>query len=214
MFEYYLSYRRKRNLLLAALLIGAAVMLFAGARMRRAEALQKSIAGEVIRFHVLANSDSSQDQALKLKVRDVLLSYMNELLSDSSGIEETRELLTSHLDEMESLAATCIREQGYTYPVRAALVTDDFPQKTYGDCTFPAGEYEALRISIGNARGHNWWCMVYPGLCFTEESGAYVSEESKELLKHVLTEEEFDLVTEGGKIQFKFRLWEYLKGKM
>lgn len=211
MFYEYLYYRKKLRMLLAAIFFGMAATLFLGVQQQKAETMQQHIASEVIRFHVLANSDSEEDQELKLQVRDAILADLEEMLADSTTIEESRERISGQLSNIEEEAEAVIRKEGYDYPVKAALVTDDFPEKTYGDCTFPAGAYEALRVSIGAAGGHNWWCMVYPGLCFTEESGAYVSTESKELLKQVLTEEEFRLVAEKGNVQFRFKLLDMLK---
>ena len=211
MVDYYLSCKRKYGLLLAAVLLGLLASVLCAFRTGRERGLQESIARQVIRFHILANSDEEEDQELKLQVRDVILKQLELLLEDSGSVEESRAIIRENLESIEETAEAAVRSRGFFYPVHAGLVRDELPQKTYGDCTFPAGEYEALRVSIGEAKGHNWWCMVYPGLCFTEESGAYVSEESKELLKHVLTEEEFELVAKEQRITVKWKLWELWK---
>ena len=191
---------RKRWMTAVAVTLGLAAAALGLYQGNRQASLQQSIAGEVIRFHILANSDSQEDQELKLAVRDEVLPSLEELLEGSSGVDDSRGRLREHVDEIQAEAQQYVREAGYGYEVTAELCRDRFPQKTYGDCIFPAGEYEALRIKIGEAAGHNWWCMVYPGLCFTEENGAYVSEESKELLHQVLTEEEFELVAGEGRL--------------
>ena len=98
-----------------------------------------------------------------------------------------------------------IRREGYAYPVTAGLTTAYFPEKTYGDCTFPPGEYEALQIKIGEAEGHNWWCVLYPSLCFVDDTHGVVTEEKKEELKNVLTEEEYDTITDTPRIKITFK---------
>ncbi len=203
-----------RNIIfaIAAVVIGLAAAVFGLYQGRREAMLQQSIAGEVIRFHILANSDSEEDQELKLTVRDEVLLYLEALLEGSEGVEDSRQRIRKSLEEIREVAQECVEEQGYSYPVTAKLVKDNFPQKTYGDCIFPAGNYEALRIEIGEGQGHNWWCMVYPGLCFTEDNGAYVSQESKELLHQVLTEEEFQLVTGEGRLVLRSGFLRWLTG--
>lgn len=157
--------------------------------------LQRDLAEEVFRFHVLANSDSKEDQALKMEVKEAVISYMKEQLPQSDNVEVTKAWARAHTDEIEKLAHRLIEEKGYEYPVKAKVTTCDFPDKTYGDITFPAGEYEALRIEIGEAEGQNWWCVLYPNLCFIDAVHAVVPKEGKEELKAVLDEETYDMVT-------------------
>ena len=157
--------------------------------------MQENLAREVFRFHVLANSDSEEDQTLKMQVKEAVISYMREELPQSDSVERTKTWATSHTNEIEKLAEAIIREQGYAYAVNAKVTTCDFPDKTYGDITFPAGKYEALRIEIGEAKGKNWWCVLYPNLCFIDAVNAVVPKEGKEELKEVLDEETYDMVT-------------------
>jgi len=192
-------------MIIAALTIGLLAASLFYIHEKKEEKIQQGIAEEVIRFHVLANSDAYKDQELKLEVRDLVLRYLENELRDCESVDQTRRKIRNKLAALEQLAGNYVQDRGYAYSVTAELVKDDFPEKTYGDCTFPAGEYEALRINIGEANGRNWWCMVYPGLCFTEETGAYVSEENKTILKHVLTEEEFDQLTKENRIKLRFR---------
>lgn len=204
--EDYDFYRWKRWITAAALLTAVLVSVIFYVQERKEVKIQQGIAEEVIRFHVLANSDTQGDQDLKMEVRDVVLEYLTVALEDCKTVGETRGRIIKELGKLEELAVGYVQSRGYDYQVSAELVTDEFPEKIYGDCTFPSGEYEALRIKIGEAQGHNWWCMVYPGLCFTEETGAYVSEENKTMLKHVLTEEEFEVLTKENRIKIRFRL--------
>lgn len=177
----------------------------------RAAKIQQGIAAQVIRFHVLADSDSAWDQANKLAVRDAVLDYLNDVLPENMNVVQTENFIENHLKNIRQVAEETLARRDCSDPVQAQLVQDDFPEKTYGDCTFPAGTYEALRISIGRAEGHNWWCMIYPGLCFNGESGFSISEENKTLLKGVLTEEEFQTVVGEGKIHLGFKILKFLE---
>ena len=157
--------------------------------------MQEDLAKEVFRFHVLANSDSEEDQALKMQVKEAVISYMQEEIPESDSVETTKEWTRSHLDVIVNLAKAVVREEGYDYPVMAEVTTCDFPDKTYGDITFPSGRYEALRIEIGEANGQNWWCVLYPNLCFIDAVHAVVPEEGKKDLKKVLQEDTYEMVT-------------------
>lgn len=157
--------------------------------------MQQELAEEVFRFHVLANSDSDEDQALKMQVKEAVIAYMKEEIPKSDSVEMTKEWARSHLDAIVNLAEAIISEEGYAYEVTAEVTTCDFPDKTYGDITFPAGEYEALRIEIGEAKGQNWWCVLYPNLCFIDAVHAVVPEEGKKDLKKVLEEDTYEMVT-------------------
>ncbi len=157
--------------------------------------LQQNLAEEVFRFHVLANSDTKEDQKLKMQVKEAVIAYMREQLPNSDSVEMTKAWALSNQAEIEKLAEELIQEKGYDYSVCAKVTTCEFPEKTYGDVTFPPGEYEALRIEIGEARGQNWWCVLYPNLCFIDAVHAVVPDEGKEELKEVLDEQTYDMVT-------------------
>ena len=167
------------------------------------ETAQKHMAEEVLRFHVLANSDRKEDQELKMTVKDEVVSWL-EAKMDCDSLEETKNFIRSHLTGIEEVAEETVRREGYSYPVQAALEWTDFPEKSYGDVTFPAGSYEALRIQIGEAKGHNWWCVLYPNLCFIDSVQAVVPEKGKKQLKHVLTDDEYDMVTATSKFKVKW----------
>lgn len=195
------------SLLIAALLTGMITWrIDQGAEAK----LQEHLAGEVLRFHVLANSDSEEDQTLKLKVRDAVLDTMEAALPKGLDVEATKEWARTHTDGIRAAAERTIRENGYDYPVSAAVTTSYFSDKTYGDVTFPAGNYTALRVEIGEAKGQNWWCVLYPNLCFLDAVNAVVPEEGKQKLEQVLTEEEYRQVTAGGKFEIRFKLPELL----
>jgi stage II sporulation protein R len=157
--------------------------------------MQGELAEQVFRFHVLANSDSEEDQALKMKVKEAIIAYMKQELPESDSVETTKKWARENLVQIEQVAAEIIAEEGYEYSVKAEVTTCDFPDKTYGDITFPAGEYEALRIEIGQAKGQNWWCVLYPNLCFIDAVHAVVPEKGKNELKEVLEEDTYEMVT-------------------
>ena len=157
--------------------------------------MQDELARQVFRFHVLANSDSEEDQALKMKVKEEIITYMKQELPESDSAETTKKWARENLVQIEDMAAGIIAEEGYEYSVKAEVTTCDFPDKSYGDITFPAGEYEALRIEIGQAKGQNWWCVLYPNLCFIDAVHAVVPDEGKEDLKEVLEEDTYEMVT-------------------
>ncbi len=184
-------------ILIMALCIAA---LFTWIMYERADAasraeLQEHLAEEVLRFHVLANSDSEEDQSLKIKVRDSVLAFLEENMPETDSASETTAWAREHIDAIEEVGRDTVAASGADQTVSAAVTTCWFPDKSYGDITFPAGNYEALRIEIGAAKGHNWWCVLYPSLCFLDTTNAVVPEEGKQKLKNVLTEEEYAEVT-------------------
>ena len=172
----------------------------------RISRIQGSLSKEVFRFHVLADSDSDEAQRVKLKVRDKVLEYMKQTMpgnEDMVSASQTKRWAKEHLREIEDIAESVIREEGYSYRAKAEVSVSYFPDKRYGDITFPQGYYEALRIKLGKAKGHNWWCVLYPNLCFTSATCAVVDEEGKEELKEVLTDEEYEMVTAASDFKIK-----------
>ena len=169
--------------------------------------MQAHLAEEVLRFHVLANSDSDEDQALKLKVRDAVREVLEENMPEMEDAADTKAWIRTNIDAIEEISRETVDAEGAEYPVNAAVTTCWFPDKSYGDVTFPAGNYEALRIEIGAAEGHNWWCVLYPGLCFLDTTNAVVPEEGKQKLKNVLTEEEYSRVTATSDFKIGWFFW-------
>lgn len=159
----------------------------------RDEALAADIAPKILRFHVLANSDSARDQALKLYIKDLLLEKIRDdaAVKQIAGKEELKAYILSESSTLEADAEDFIHSFGYDYGVRVGIETCRFPVRTYGDMTFPAGMYEAVRVTIGNGAGHNFWCVLYPSLCYTDSIHASMSEKSKETLKDLIPEDDF-----------------------
>lgn len=203
-------YEKKKRICVAVAIAMAVLVTGAVVRQKemfvevKMEQVQKRMAKEVFRFHVLANSDSEDDQALKMRVKENVIQYMKEDIPYSDSAKTTKEWARTHVAEIEQEAERVIKKAGYDYPVKAEVTNCYFPDKTYGDVTFPKGEYEALRIEIGEAEGRNWWCVLYPNLCFIDAINAVVPEEGKEELKEVLDEEEYEMVTAGRKFKIKW----------
>lgn len=169
--------------------------------------LQQHLADEVLRFHVIANSDSDRDQELKLQVRDAVLDYFEQEMPDSADAAQAASWARKHTAEIETVSRNALASAGSDDEVNAAVTTCFFPDRTYGDLTFPAGNYEAVRVEIGEARGHNWWCVLYPNLCFLDSTNAVVPDEGKKKLKNVLTEEEYSSITAASEFRIGWFFW-------
>ena len=176
-----------------------------------AENVSTDIAESVFRLHILANSDSKEDQELKIKVRNSLLDYMNSLCSNCKSKEEAITLVEQNKEKFREIALNTVKENGYNYDVKINIGNFQFPTKNYGDISLPAGFYDALRVEIGEAKGQNWWCVMFPPLCFVDISSGIVPDESKKLMEDSLSEEEFALVSDSSntEIQFKFKILEF-----
>ena len=176
-------------------------------------AVSKDISESVLRLHVIANSDTTQDQELKLKVRDQVLSYMNMVCKDATSKQEAIIIANEHIEDFRQIALHTIHENGYDYCVDIKIGNFSFPTKVYGDIRLPSGFYDAVRIEIGEAKGQNWWCVMFPPLCFVDVSSGIVPEDSKETIKNDLSQEEFTLISnqDDSSIHFKFKLIEFFQ---
>ncbi len=190
-----------------ALLLGlCAAMLWGAWSMQRQDALAR----KMIRLHVIANSDSAEDQALKLEVRDRVLDFTTTVLQRSADMEDAQLRLREELTRIESIAQQEISAQGYDYQVTAQLASTEFPLKEYDGFSLPAGEYMALRLVIGEGEGQNWWCVVYPPLCT-----AAATDMPRTAIQAGLTDDDINLITEedtGYVLKFRsVELWEQLR---
>ena len=177
------------------------------------DAVSEDIEKSVFRLHVIANSDSKDDQNLKYIVRDGILDYINKLSANCSSKEEVILLANENKEELYKIAKKIIEKNGYNYNVNISIGNFEFPTKTYGDISFPAGNYDALRVEIGEAKGQNWWCVMFPPLCFIDVTSGVVPDESKQTIKDNLSNEEYDLISDSNSpdIKFKFSLIEFFK---
>lgn len=174
-----------------------------------AKTISQDLSNNFFRLHILANSDSESDQALKLKVRDNIIEYMNTISYDGLSKKEAINLTSQNLDNFKKIAEDTIQKEGYYYPVSLEIGNFYFPTKEYGNVSLPAGYYDALKIEIGEAKGKNWWCSLFPPLCFVDISSGVIDEEAEEELKNNLTEEEFAIITNNSDtVKFKFKLIE------
>lgn len=202
--------RRKPPIMLISLLIGLlAAALWGGWSLGE----QQKLADKVVRLHILANSDSQEDQALKLEVRDSVLARAEEILMASDGRREAEESLRRHLEELAALAGETVEAEGYTYPVTVELANTLFPTREYTGFRLPAGDYLALRVVIGEGGGRNWWCVVFPPLCAQS-----TTDLAQTAMSAGLSGEDVALMTEinsGYVLKFKsIELWEWLKGRL
>lgn len=189
---------------------------FVGAKQVKSdEEIVKDISEKLIRFHVIANSDEEVDQQLKIKVKDNIINYIFPKLKDSKSIDESRDILHNNNKQILKIAEKTIKENGYNYSVNSTLDRENFPEKNYGNITLPQGEYEAYRVIIGSGQGKNWWCVMFPPLCFVDVTKGQVSDkETEETMKRVLDNDEYTEISnknDKNKIKIKFKIVEIIK---
>ncbi len=211
--------KKERYFLFGAGILGLMMTLLIGYFTKGySETVQSGLSNHLIRFHVIANSDAPEDQALKNQVRDAVLERMKPLLKESENLEETRQLLQASISTIQETAEEVIHDHEKDYSVQVTLGPSLFPTKRYGDVVLPPGEYEALKIEIGEAIGQNWWCVMFPPLCFVDITHGVIPEESKEQLQSILTEEEYDLIlavesSEDIPVKIRFKIVEWWQEK-
>lgn len=171
--------------------------------------LQQQIATQVLRFHIRANSDTVADQQKKLRIKQSLLEWLTPILSENTSKSETIQCIRKNLPDIRKEATRMAAPE----PVTVTLQKEWFPEKTYGTCTFPEGIYDALRVDIGQAKGHNWWCVLYPSLCFADALEPSLTEEGEEKLQQVLDEDAYDLLLHPQKLKIRFRLEFFLRNR-
>lgn len=187
--------KKKMSILLTLAIIITMFSAYKSNSIKAAGVSIENISNKLIRFHVIANSDNESDQALKLQIRDKVLQYISPKLNNSKSIEESRKILDIENENILNIAKEVINENGYSYDVESTLSKEYFPVKTYGNITLPQGKYEAYRIVIGSGEGQNWWCVMFPPLCFVDVTkGSIAYEETEKQMKEVLNEKEYDRV--------------------
>lgn len=206
-----------RLIILVLSLIGviSLMTLTISGEVNNINSLSENYKEKLIRFHVIANSDSEEDQELKLKVRDAVIGYLQPKLSKSKSISQSEEIIKNEYDQIERISENIIKENGYTYDIKVGIEYSNFPTKQYSSVVLPAGEYKALKIVIGEGTGKNWWCVMFPPLCFIDEENGVIDKATDEKLKEVLTEEEYNLIThktkeEVNRVEVKFKIAEII----
>ncbi len=177
------------------------------------KAVSTGLSNNVFRLHIIANSDSIEDQNLKYIIRDNLIKYMNTLCENCSSKEEVICIVKNNLQDFKNIAEQVIKENGYNYSAQVEIGNFEFPTKTYGDISLPTGYYDALRVKIGQSSGKNWWCVMFPPLCFINPSTGIVTDESKQVLKQNLSNEEYLIISNSDKNEysFKFKIIEFFE---
>lgn len=181
------------------------------------EKTEAILASGVIRLHVIANSDSPEDQNLKLAVRDRVLSESGNMFSEDCSIASARKEFTQSLEKIKCIAEEVIKENGADFNVRVSLGKSSFPTKKYGSLILPAGNYEALKIEIGEAAGRNWWCVLFPPLCFVDESCVDANTEAVHSIRENIGDEIAPLTypAESTKLRFKtYEIWQKNREKL
>lgn len=208
----------KKNFL--PLLFIAIIFVFIGTYLTKQTdtyKIQKEIADSIIRFHVRANSDSEEDQELKILVKNRIVQFLEIELQSAASLDEARNILYDVKDEIAGIALEVIREEGYEYNVNVYFEQSYFPMKVYGDMSFPPGEYEAFRVDIGDACGKNWWCVLYPPLCFVDSTYSVVPDDTKSQFQDVLSDEAYRAITmddlEENTYEFRFKFLKFLNRK-
>lgn len=177
-----------------------------------ASSISSDLSKSVFRLHVIANSDSDEDQSLKLQVRDKLLDYMNSITANARSKDDAIKIAQDHQKDFQIIAEQTILDKGYSYPVTVEIGNYEFPTKHYGDITLPSGYYDALRVKIGDACGHNWWCVMFPPLCFVDVTSGIVPDSSKEQLKENMSSEDYSIISNDNSVtEFKFKIVELFK---
>jgi stage II sporulation protein R len=178
------------------------------------EKIQGGIADSVLRLHVRANSNSDYDQLLKEEVKNMVLDSLFDELPNKATKEESISYILENIEKITEVAEQTMRLNGYDYSVRAHITKSFFPTVAYGDVLFPAGNYDALRIDIGESVGENWWCVMFPPLCYVDLSVAELAPEDKVALKYALTSDEYEIVTSrSNDVAVKFKIVEWWQNR-
>jgi stage II sporulation protein R len=209
---------RKKLVMLFTLLliiIGSTTIYIKG-EMKKVDNTVPVFKEKLIRFHVIANSDSDEDQKLKLKVRDEIIAYLDPMLDKSKSIEQSEQIINENKDKIVEVSSKVIKDNEYKYDVKVELGYSNFPTKQYSNIVLPAGNYKALKVVIGEGKGKNWWCVMFPPLCFVDIDNGITSEKTEDNLKKVLSEKEYNMIAEQGKtniedIELKFKIIEVIQ---
>ncbi len=203
-------------LILSLIAIISVMTISISGEVKKISTASEDYKDKLIRFHVIANSDSDEDQNLKLKVRDAIIDYLQPKLLKSESIEESESIIKKEYSELEKISKNIILENGYNYDIQVGIDYSEFPTKQYSNVILPAGEYKALRIIIGEGKGKNWWCVMFPPLCFVDEQKGIIDKDTDDKLREVLTEEEYELISQKtskqmNRVQIKFKIAEIIQ---
>ena len=167
--------------------------------------IQQNLKNNLIRFHVRANSGSSFDQACKLKVRDAVISKVSQMMDKADTKEEAFDILKKQKDSIKNTAQEILKKEGVIQKVKVHFVQEKFPEKTYGQYTFPEGIYDALRIDLGEAKGHNWWCVMFPDLCVTKDDKVRINNTARKKMEKLLGKKAVEKFTKDKYLGWLFK---------
>ena len=180
-------------------------LVFSMALMAYADNTQKGIAAGVVRLHVVANSDDVYDQQVKLKVRDVIIDELAPILDDVTNQEQAKQIIIENLKNVEKAAQSLLDENGFAYGAKVMYEKTHFPTKKYENIMLPPGNYDALKIVLGNGEGQNWWCVMYPPLCFEGSVSGIIDEEQANILKQNIGDSGYEIITQKDTVPVKFK---------
>ncbi|MDB0440427.1 stage II sporulation protein R [Clostridioides difficile] len=203
-------------LILSLISVISIMTIVINGEVKKVDNISKDYKDKLIRFHVIANSNTDEDQELKLKVRDEVIKYLQPKLQNSKSIEESEAIIKKEYSNLEEISKNIILENGYNYSVKVGIQYSNFPTKQYSNIVLPAGEYKALKIIIGKGEGKNWWCVMFPPLCFVDESNGVIDKSTDDKLKEVLTDKEYKLIKQDtpkktSRVKIKFKVIEVVK---
>ncbi|MBE7026607.1 MAG: stage II sporulation protein R [Ruminococcaceae bacterium] len=185
-------------------------LVFSMALMAYADSTRKGIAESLVRLHVVANSDDVYDQQIKLIVRDALIDEFGPVLDGAANQKQAEQIITDNLKNIEKVAQTTLEKHGFKYSAKALYEKTHFPTKKYANIMLPPGEYDALRIVLGEGKGQNWWCVMYPPLCFEGSVLGVIDEAKANMLKQNIGESGYEIITQKDTVpvNFKFKILE------
>lgn len=179
-----------------------------------AKTVSTDLENNIFRLHILANSNSTEDQSLKLKIRDNIINYLENLCINCNSKSEYISIIEKNIKNLKAITTQTIIENGYNYSINIEIGNFYFPTKHYGNISYPAGFYDGLKIKIGEAEGQNWWCSLFPPLCFTDISSGIIDDNTRKNLENNISSEEFSIITSNNTIyKIKFKLIEFLNEK-
>lgn len=176
----------KKKLIVGGCFFLAVIFICIAVRKKNSENIGKNLKGNIIRFHVRANSDRQSDQRYKLKVRDAVIDYISPWMESVNTKEQAWKILKQRKEEIRKTAEHTLNQYGVRQTVTVRFTEENFPEKTYGNYTFPAGRYDAVRVDLGKAQGHNWWCVMFPNLCATKDDEIKINEKAKKKMEKIL----------------------------
>ncbi len=176
-----------------------------------ADTVFTNISDNFLRLHVVANSDTTEDQMLKYEIRDAILNYISPYLKNANSKQDAIDILNENINEIYKLSYNVLENHNLNYPLKISISNSKFPTKDYSNIILPEGNYDALKVEIGDAKGQNWWCVMFPSICIIDSTNCNFNEESNKLIKENLDTEEFSIITKNNSssnIKIKFKLIE------